>query len=164
MAEIAGLDQLLVNEFTEETEKYLKSLNLLQLFKTLKFIQQKIEQNMQTNSSLLIKTRKSYNLRSDRDNESEIIYQEKMLLFKAYEIIQLIRTRLTNQQLTYRLYVAGVHTSINVSLPDICGNSFTIARSKKRAISFFLILYLTGSRFLSSIILRAMPSPQKFKV
>ena len=105
MAEIAGLDQLLVNEFTEETEKYLKSLNLLQLFKTLKFIQQKIEQNMQTNSSLLIKTRKSYNLRSDRDNESEIIYQEKMLLFKAYEIIQLIRTRLTNQQLTYRLYV-----------------------------------------------------------
>ena len=29
MAEIAGLDQLLVNEFTEETEKYLKSLNLL---------------------------------------------------------------------------------------------------------------------------------------
>lgn len=107
MAEVAGLDQLLVNEFTEETEQYLNSLNLVQLFETLKLIQQKIEQNMQANSSLLIKTRRSYGLRSDRDNESEIIHQEKMLLFEAYEIIQLIRARLTNQQLTYRLYITA---------------------------------------------------------
>lgn len=115
MAEIVGLDPLLVNEFTKETEEYLNSLNLVQLFETLKLIQLKIQQNMQANSSLLVKTGRSYNLRSGRDNESEIIRQEKMLLFEAYEIIQMIRTRLTGQRLDYRLYITADGEGVNAT-------------------------------------------------
>lgn len=115
MAEIVGLEPLLVNEFTKETEQYLNSLNLIQLFNTLKLIQLKIQQNMQANSSLLIKTGRSYNLRSGRDDESEIIRQEKMLLFEAYEIIQIIRMKLTGQHLNYRLYITTDGDDVNAT-------------------------------------------------
>lgn len=105
--ESIGLDKLISDTFTAETEAYLNSLNLYELFETLRLIKNKIEQNINANSSLLVKTSRSYNLRSDRDNESEIIKTEKLLLFEAYEIIQIIRQRLTGQKLDYRLYITS---------------------------------------------------------
>lgn len=97
----------IISAFTADTWDELSSTEYSALFARLQVIQSQIQTNMAMSQSMLIKMKRSLKLNPDRDNSSDIVANEKKILFEAYEIIQAIRQKMTGQVLTYRLYVTA---------------------------------------------------------
>lgn len=118
--------QLIIEQFTEESWNHLTEITFSALFQRLEVIKTKITQEHQNGKIQMFtfegRSKAENAFQYARLNTRKSAQSDRELLYEAYEIIQAIREKMTGEVLTYRLFITTTDhqvKSIDVGARDL---------------------------------------------
>ena len=118
--------QLIIEQFTEESWSHLTEITFSALFQRLEVIKTKITQEHQNGKMQMFtfegRGKAENAFQYARLNTRKSAQSDRELLYEAYEIIQAIREKMTGEVLTYRLFITTTDhqvKSIDVGARDL---------------------------------------------